>query len=695
MADPWEQYQTEPAKEEEGPWTAYAKEAAPKKEGPGAIESGVRGIGQGITLNFEPNIAGAGAAMLSGDMFGEAGKKAYEELRASEEAKNKAAEKESPWIYGGGQLVGGVLSPANLIVPGVGPEMGIAKAALKVAAPSALIGGVSGYGAGETPEESRKGAVIGALTGGIGGGALGAYAGKAVKPAAEAVSKAAAPASDLAGAAERAGVPLSVASASESPIIQGAAKYLEKVPFAGTPLKEAAAKTEAGLLQAADNIGGVRSEEAGRVLGADLERHIKDVTSKLKDDAYEAVAKKLDPNITSPLTNTNRVAQQILAERAEQRIPGSSGAINYVKKGIQDSLEEGMTFNGIKGLRSSINEQLKTPSLLPSDISQTEFKRIATAMKLDLGNAAERAGGIEGRDAWNVANTLTSDLSRKNDKLITLLKSGGRDIPAEGILGNVVKIASKSTGADTNLLKLAKDVVAPDKWETLSKGVISHLGADKTTGNFSPSKFISSQGYNKLSDEGKNILFGAKGTPQRNAIDDIVTISSSKAGQEAGKISKLGTTISLAGIGGAAAAGAGVLTGIASIAGGRVVAEMLASPASASALSDLTKKAALFAGNKTSTAADAVKAAATQLTRVHAAATGEVIAPEALLKAIEEATSSKPREKRATGGKVMTADQMIAGAERARNLNSKQTEPLLAVPDEAITKALHVANQSI
>jgi len=53
------------------------------------------------------------------------------------------------------------------------------------------------------------------------------------------------------------------------------------------------------------------------------------------------------------------------------------------------------------------------------------------------------------------------------------------------------------------------------------------------------------------------------------------------------------------------------------------------------------------------------------------------------------------RQQRASGGKVMDAQTLVRNAERAKNRINKGTEPLLTVPDEAITKALAIANEKI
>jgi len=57
--------------------------------------------------------------------------------------------------------------------------------------------------------------------------------------------------------------------------------------------------------------------------------------------------------------------------------------------------------------------------------------------------------------------------------------------------------------------------------------------------------------------------------------------------------------------------------------------------------------------------------------------------------------ASGGRVGRAMGGKVMDAQTLVRDAERAKNRINKGTEPLLTVPDEAITKALAIANEKI
>jgi hypothetical protein len=67
--------------------------------------------------------------------------------------------------------------------------------------------------------------------------------------------------------------------------------------------------------------------------------------------------------------------------------------------------------------------------------------------------------------------------------------------------------------------------------------------------------------------------------------------------------------------------------------------------------------------------------------------------------ATENASNRKnERTKRASGGRIgkpMTPDQIIAGLERVRKAQQQQTEKILDKPDEAVVRALELANQHI
>jgi len=69
-----------------------------------------------------------------------------------------------------------------------------------------------------------------------------------------------------------------------------------------------------------------------------------------------------------------------------------------------------------------------------------------------------------------------------------------------------------------------------------------------------------------------------------------------------------------------------------------------------------------------------------------------------LANAKEYAQADGGRVGRASGGAVnhaSEADRLVALADRAKKSHNNQTKPLLAVPDETITHALAIANDSV
>ena len=85
-----------------------------------------------------------------------------------------------------------------------------------------------------------------------------------------------------------------------------------------------------------------------------------------------------------------------------------------------------------------------------------------------------------------------------------------------------------------------------------------------------------------------------------------------------------------------------------------------------------------------------------------AVGTAILVQAEALREAVgaggPELVADGGRIERRAGGRVThedKADQLIAAADRAKRHINRKTEPLLQTPDEAVAKALAVANQAI
>ena len=385
------------------------------------------------------------------------------------------------------------------------------------------------------------------------------------------------PGMEAAQAANRIGVELPRAAASDSIPVQQAGKTVANVPIGGTPLRRASETAINQLGQAADNVqagyGTGSPANAGGMAREGITGHAQ-ALSKRVTEAYDDVDKLVTQNVTTPLSRTSKVALDIGAERANAALPEGS-AIARVREAIRRP--DGMNYQGIKRLRTDIRETLDDPNkIVASGSSKAELERVYSALSEDLRTSVARAGGEKASKAFEEANKLSARTSREREALQKVL---GRDVSDERLFDRITAMAGSNSRADRVSLARVKNSVGDDTWNEIASGVIAKLGRD-ADGNFSPDRFIT--GYGKLSSEGKGQLFGGK-KDLASSLDDIATVSRRfKQLNQYANPSGTGQTL-LAG-----AIGSGLwmdpVSTVASTAGSRAVASLLAKPVSAKAL---------------------------------------------------------------------------------------------------------------
>lgn len=133
-------------------------------ETPGGFESVGRGLLQGVTLGFSDEIGGA-----IGSLFSD---KSYSQIRDEIRANDKAAKEAHPFLYGAGEIGGGI---ATAFVPGLNVAKGasLAKTALSLGAQGAAAG-LGGSEATDIGGMAKDAAIGGVLGAGIGAAAHGA-----------------------------------------------------------------------------------------------------------------------------------------------------------------------------------------------------------------------------------------------------------------------------------------------------------------------------------------------------------------------------------------------------------------------------------------------------------------------------------------------------------------------------------------
>jgi hypothetical protein len=402
------------------------------------------------------------------------------------------------------------------------------------------------------------------------------------------------------GAADRIGVDVPKAIATNNPLTKLAGQTLVAAPGGG-PL-QAAVKTSVGQLEdsvaeAARRAGGtVDRAEAGDNFANAIDKVFKPNVKSGIDAAYENLDMLMDVNKQTPLTQTREAVTKLYQERGDAALAGLGDASQFVLEAIH---RPGMTFNGIKNLRSRIGAMLDKGNF-PEGMDEGELRFIYKTLSGDLEGAAMNAGGQRAVDGLNRVNELNTNVSMWKKGLDKVLGPATRS--GEGQTQILIRMAGTGAGADLATLAKARNAVPADVWADISSTAINQLGRGRN-GEFSPTQFVTD--FRKLSDRGKALLFRSAGNGDvLPYLNDIAEVS-----QKFADAGKLANTSRSAGHGAMITAGAGAagglatalltagsavsfippLTAITALVGANGLARILAQPATAAAMARWSK----------------------------------------------------------------------------------------------------------
>lgn len=177
MTEPWKKYATVEEKPSNAPWERYAPDAhAEPRESLGMtlFEQGMQGATFGFADEISDRLGAAGAALLTGESYGDMLKQARE-MTSERQARQW---RQNPKTAIAGNIVGGLLTGGAGATTKAGAALGnivrsgntTARIA-KGAAYGAASGGLYGYGSGDDGERADS-ALRGAVLGAAGGGAV-------------------------------------------------------------------------------------------------------------------------------------------------------------------------------------------------------------------------------------------------------------------------------------------------------------------------------------------------------------------------------------------------------------------------------------------------------------------------------------------------------------------------------------------
>lgn len=329
----------------------------------------------------------------------------------------------------------------------------------------------------------------------------------------------------LPAASENIGVDLPKAAASDSTITQRVSQGVASFPVLGAPMRNASREALGQLGAASEKAAGMPTgglaathEQAGAAARGALENYIGPVTKGRVSAAYDKVDALVNPSVKTDLAQTRMVAQDIINRHGEAGMEAFGPAVAKVMEGV--TRPNGLTYNGIKTLRTSIGEMLKS-SNLPADIPQSELKQIYGALSKDLGASVKAAGGPKAMETFERANTYSRLVNERRERLDAIL--GNANKSDEGVFAKIKTLAGSNSAADAKLLQQARKSVPAETWDEIASATIGRLGKDNN-GNFSPANF--GRDYAGLSEKGKQLLFSTTGQKKlRPFLDDIATVS--------------------------------------------------------------------------------------------------------------------------------------------------------------------------
>lgn len=443
------------------------------------------------------------------------------------------------------------------------------------------------------------------------------------------------------------------AISSDSPLTQEAGAIVRNVPIANVPLTKAAETTLSQLGEKSSEVAGKYGSAASAdAAGNTAKESIKDWITKSsranESKLYDRVDTLINPSTKGTLNSTAKIADTINAERDAAAL-GQSGAVKQVQAAVERG---GLTYDGVKKLRTTIGEQLDS-GILPEGVSKGELKRIYGSLTDDLKATVEASGNKSALEAFNRANTYSRLANDRRESLAKIVGSHG-DAPAEAVFDKLKTMAGSSSRADISKLVQARKVMGSGDWNEVASTIVSKMGRD-IEGNFSPRRFLTD--YGKMSDAGKNVLFRTGGKSSlANSLDDIATIS--------GRFKELekyanpsGTSRSmmggLIGAGGFASVKAAIATGsiaepltmLTTVLGGRMLASYLASPSGASSIAKWSRANLLLNQAPTPARLAAFETASRNLIST----TGANVSVPDFLKALQSPSTSYSDEQKVPG----------------------------------------------
>ncbi len=235
-------------------------------------------------------------------------------------------------------------------------------------------------------------------------------------------------------------------------------------------------------------------------------------SSELYDDAYDLVGARTPAGLKNIASLQKELTGELSrAPEAKKRV--LAPALERVNAILADAQKGGMDFEMLRSIRTDIGKDLKDPLSSGATASQNlAMKRVYASMSKDMD---ETAKGVS-TEAFNAVKRADKH-KKAYERTATEILNKIMKYDAEEKAYKFALSASKDGGS--SLSKLRK-LFTQEEWDEVSSTVLSELGQNPATGDFSIAKFVTS--YNKLAPEAKAALFkGGKNQKAGESLDEF------------------------------------------------------------------------------------------------------------------------------------------------------------------------------
>lgn len=397
------------------------------------------------------------------------------------------------------------------------------------------------------------------------------------------------PVEGIGDVAARAGVDLPRAAVGGAGT-RAVAGTVRDLPLVGAPLVKAANRAteqmEAGIGRVADDLGPSSRVGAGQAARDSIVDWVERRSADDMARAYDDLDNIISATATVPLTNTQRAVRALRLSDVESATRDGQAAISLVRDAIA---RPGMTYDGIKGLRTSIGNRL-SGDIDDNGVSNRALKNLYSALSDDLElvvkQGGRQGGGVNrALEAFGRANARAAEIFEQRTALTKII---GRqaDAPGEAVTDRILAMAGARRGGDIERIALARRVMDPAAWDDLAGSIVRQMGQHNN--EFSLARWHTE--YTKLSDAGRTALFGSGRGSHRAALDDIAELAKhAKVLQRTGNPSQSGRFGSI--VAAPAWLFAEPVSFISAVLGGRMAASILAKPVTAQAAAQAAKAA--------------------------------------------------------------------------------------------------------